>query len=96
MDCAIGEDCIKGLPDQIGAPAFMRIDFDKKMVSGTERASPVLYMEKTDKQLLLQGSEPGYAWTIAIDQASGKMVATLVDREGAFVLSGSCTPSSGG
>jgi len=70
----------------------MRIDFDKKTVNGPQRASPVLHMEKNDQQVLLQGSELGYAWTIAIDQATGKMVVTLVDREGAFVLSGSCTP----
>ena|SRR5215470_43829 len=92
MDCAIEEDCVKGLPSEIGAPAFMRIDFEKKTVSGPKRVSPVLHMEKSEKQLLLQGSELGYGWTIALDQTSGKMVATLVDHEGAFVFSGSCTP----
>ena len=92
MDCAVEESCVKGLPNEIGAPAFMRIDFDKKTVSGERHASPVRFMEKTDKQVVLQGTELGYAWTIAVDQSTGKMVATLVDREGAFVLSGSCTP----
>lgn len=92
MDCAIGQDCVTGLPDEIGAPPFMRIDFDKKTVSGSQRASPVRFMDKTDKQLLLQGTELGYAWTIAVDQSNGKMIVTLVDREGAFVFSGSCTP----
>lgn len=92
MDCAIGKECIKGLPDEIGAPTFLRIDFDKKIVAGPQRNSPVMFMEKTEQQILLQGSELGYAWTIALDQTSGKMTTTLVDREGAFVLSGSCTP----
>jgi hypothetical protein len=92
MDCAIGEDCLKALPEEVGAPAFMRIDFEKKTVSGPQRTSPVQFMEKSDKQLLLQGTELGYAWTIALDQATGKMMITLVDRDGAFVLFGSCTP----
>jgi len=48
--------------------------------------------EKTDAQLLLQGTELGLGWTIALDQASGKISVTLVDREGAFVLFGACTP----
>jgi hypothetical protein len=92
MDCAIGEDCLKALPEEVGAPAFMRIDFDKKTVSGPHRTSSVQFMEKGEKQLLLQGTELGYAWTIALDQESGKMMITLVDRDGAFVLFGSCTP----
>jgi len=92
MDCAIGDDCVRALPEDVGAPAFMRIDFEKKTVSGPQRTSPVLFMEKTEMQLLLQGTELGYAWTIALDQANGKMMVTLVDREGAFVMFGSCTP----
>jgi hypothetical protein len=92
MDCAVGEDCVKGTPDAVGAPAFLRIDFDKKAVVGTQRTSPIQAMEKSEAQILLQGSELGYGWTIAIDAASGRMTATLVDRDGAFVLSGSCTP----
>ncbi len=92
MDCALGDECVRGLPDDIGAPAFMRIDFEKKTVIGPQRTSPIAFMDKSEKQILLQGSELGYGWTIALDQANGKMVATLVDREGAFVLSGSCTP----
>jgi hypothetical protein len=80
------------VPEEVGAPAFMRIDFEKKTVSGPQRTSPVQFMEKNEKQLLLQGTELGYAWTIALDQATGKMMITLVDRDGAFVLFGSCTP----
>jgi hypothetical protein len=92
MDCAVGQDCGRGLPDDIGAPAFMRIDFEKKTVTGTTRSSPVLFMEKSDQQLLLQGTELGYAWTIALDQAAGKMTVTLANHDGAFVLFGNCTP----
>ncbi|MBK9445393.1 MAG: hypothetical protein IPO00_04430 [Betaproteobacteria bacterium] len=49
-------------------------------------------MEKKDGQLLLQGRELGYGWTIAIEQKSGDMTLSLVNREGAFVLFGRCTP----
>jgi hypothetical protein len=34
----------------------------------------------------------GFAWTIALDQDAGTMVGTLVDRLGAVVLFGACTP----
>ena len=91
-DCAHGEECRKGLPDDIGAPAFMRIDFANKAVIGPKRSSPILLMDKSETQLLLQGTELGYGWTIALDQATGKMTATLASREGVFVLFGACTP----
>jgi len=49
-------------------------------------------MDKSDTQLLLQGTELGYGWTLALDQESGTMTVTLVNREEVFVLFGSCTP----
>ena len=58
---------------------------------GPKRTSPVLFMDKTAQQVLLQGTELGFGWTIALDQSSGSMSATLVDREGAVVLFGACT-----
>jgi hypothetical protein len=92
MDCASGEECTLGRPDDIGAPAFMRIDFAKKSITGPKRTTQILFMEKSESQLLLQGTELGHAWTLALDQMNGKMAVTLVDREGVFVLFGSCTP----
>jgi hypothetical protein len=91
FDCAPGEDCAKGLPEEIGAPAFLRIDVSNKAVIGPKRTSPILLIDKSDDQLLLQGFELGYGWVIAVDQETGKMTATLANREGAFVLFGVCT-----
>jgi hypothetical protein len=91
FDCAPGEDCVKGLPEEIGAPAFMRIDVAKKAVIGPKRTSPILVVDKSDTQLVLQGMELGYGWTLAVDQATGKMTGALADREGVFVLFGACT-----
>jgi hypothetical protein len=93
FDCAAGEDCGKGLPEEIGAPAFMRIDVANKAVIGPKRTSPILWTDKSDAQLLLQGTEFGYGWVIAVDQETGKMTATLANRENVFVLFGTCTVS---
>jgi hypothetical protein len=90
FDCAAGEDCGKGLPEEIGAPAFMRIDVPNKAVSGPNRTSPILFVDKSDSQLLLQGTEFGYGWIIALDQDTGRMTATLANRGGVFVLFGAC------
>lgn len=92
IDCEPGLACLKGRPSEIGAPAFMRIDLEKGIIAGTNRSTPIVRMEKQADNLMLQGSEVGYGWTMAIDMKAGTMAATLVNRDGAFVLFGSCTP----
>lgn len=91
-DCVLQETCIGGPPYEIGAPAFLRIDFERKAILGPQRTTPILFMEKSEQQVLLQGSEIGYAWALALDQASGRFAASLTNLDGTFVLFGSCTP----
>lgn len=89
-DCAPGESCSRQRPDDLGAPAFIRIDFNRKTIVGPKRTTEITLIEKSDRQLLLQGTELGYAWSIALDTGTGKITATLADRMGAIVLFGSC------
>ncbi|HEX6733283.1 MAG TPA: hypothetical protein VF096_00605 [Azonexus sp.] len=91
IDCARGEECLSGLPEDIDAPAFMRFDFKKKQVSGARVASDILLLERSDKHLLLQGREGEYGWTIVIGAGSGDMTVTLATRGTAVVMHGSCT-----
>jgi hypothetical protein len=92
MECAAGEECIKTRVADIGAPKFLNIDFVQKTIAGPKRITPIASMEKAQDQIVLQGNELGFGWTIALDQVSGDMIVTLVNRDGAFVLFGSCTP----
>jgi hypothetical protein len=92
MDCGPGEGCSKERPEDIGAPNFLRIDVANKVIVGPKQTTPILVMDKSDDQILLQGKELGYAWTLVLDQESGTMTVTLVNREAAFVLFGPCTP----
>ena len=91
LDCSRGDDCASGLPEEIGAPTFMRIDLAKKAVIGPHTTSDILLQDKSDKQLLLQGREAGFGWTIVVDQQSGELTVTLTNRSGAYVLYGACT-----
>jgi hypothetical protein len=50
-------------------------------------------MEPGNGQLLLQGTELDYGWSIALDTKTGALSATLVNREDVFVMFGACTPS---
>ncbi len=89
--CEPGEPCEKGLPERMGAPQFMTIDFSKKEIIGPKRTTEIRLMEKTNWQLILQGFELGMGWTIAVDRASGKMMATLIGSDAAFTVFGACT-----
>jgi hypothetical protein len=90
--CSPGEACSNSTPSAVGAPAFVRIDFEKQVVIGPQRTTPIRVMEKGETQILLMGTELGFGWTLVLDQDSGELSATLSDRDGAVVLFGSCTP----
>ena len=92
LDCGPGEGCVKERPEDVGAPNFLRIDIANNVIIGPKQTTPILLMDKSDDQILLQGKELGYAWTLVLAQDSGTMTVTLVNREAAFVLFGSCTP----
>ena len=92
LDCVSGTECFRGPPDGVGAPAFVRIDFEAKSIRGPRRTTPILLMEQGDNQVLLQGTELGYAWALALNQTSGRFSASMTNLEGAFLLFGSCTP----
>ena len=91
VSCAPGEECERGLPESIGAPQFLRIDFVKKEIIGPKRTAQILFMEKSDEQITMQGFELGMGWTIAIDRATGKAVITFANREQGIVIFGACT-----
>jgi hypothetical protein len=91
-DCVMGAQCFTGLPDEVGAPAFIRIDFANKMMVGAKSSSPIVAMESSETQVLLQGQEGGYGWSFALEQANGHFSAALTDIDGSFLLFGSCTP----
>jgi hypothetical protein len=90
--CDPGEVCLRGLPDDIGAPRFMRLDFADKTIAGPRRTTPIRYIDTSGNQVLMQGTELGYAWTVVVDKLDGSMSMTLVNREDTFVVFGYCTP----
>jgi hypothetical protein len=90
--CDPGVVCLRGLPDDIGAPRFMRIDFAEKTIAGPKRATQIRFMDNGADQILMQGTELGYAWTVVIDKTDGALSMTLVNRDDTFTVFGYCTP----
>ncbi|WP_460910720.1 hypothetical protein [Paraburkholderia jirisanensis] len=90
--CDPGVICDRSLPADIGLPQFMRIDFAKKTIEGTSRSTPIVSFDKSPTQLLMQGMELGYAWTLVIDTATGEMTSSVVNSDHAYIMFGACTP----
>jgi hypothetical protein len=91
-DCDAGETCTRVLPDNLGLPQFIRIDFAKQAIVGPKRTTPIRNIERSPDQILMQGTELGFAWTLAIETASGKLNASFVNAENAVAVFGACTP----
>ncbi|SAK65166.1 hypothetical protein AWB81_02540 [Caballeronia arationis] len=90
--CDPGEICLRGLSGDLGLPRFMRVDFERKTIAGPKRATLIGEIDKSGNQILMQGTELGYAWTMVVDKTDGSMTLSLVNRDDAFVVFGNCTP----
>lgn len=91
-ECDTSAECETVTLDEIGVPGPIRVDFKaKKLLSmDGQRSSPIRSVEVSDTVLILQGSQNGRGWSMAIDRASGAMSGTIAETAGAFVLSGAC------
>lgn len=91
VSCSPGEECERGLPESVGAPQFLRIDFAKKEIIGPKRTSQIRLMDKSNEQITLQGFELGMGWVLALDRLTGKAIITFAGRDEGFVIFGACT-----
>ena len=97
MDCEPGADCLRGAPESVNLPQFIKLNFTEKTLSTTEAAprqqsTPIKHLEQFDRSMSLQGVEDGRAWSIVIAKETGKMSATVADDQVGFVVFGACTP----
>ncbi|HXK25541.1 MAG TPA: hypothetical protein VMS55_22930 [Myxococcota bacterium] len=93
--CDQNARCDRVSASEVDLPAFVRIEFGKKRlvsVESPERATPIETVRQKDGLTILQGAENGRAWSLVVDQASGRMTGSIADGEGVFALFGACTP----
>jgi hypothetical protein len=89
--CDPGLACKRSLPADIGAPKFLSVDFEKKVITGPARTTPMLTINKAPNQVVVEGMEMGYGWTLVVDSGDGSMTLTIVNSDDAIVLFGNCT-----
>jgi len=96
MECDRLGLCEPVEPSRAALPPFIRVDVGKRLLLATDgsgRQAPIQTTTQAPTRLILQGEENGRAWNIVIGKQSGEMTGTVVDDDGAFVVSAACTPS---
>jgi hypothetical protein len=83
-------------PESAGLPPFVRVNVGQKVLeatdgSGRKTAIDSVTVAKDQQRLLLQGGEQGRLWSVVIGQRSGEMTASILDHDGGFLVSGTCT-----
>jgi hypothetical protein len=87
--------CERVSPSEVDLPPFIRLDFGKKRMmslADPPRETPIETVRQHEGLTILQGAQNGRAWSLVIDQASGRMTGSVADGEGAFSVFGACTP----
>jgi len=90
-DCALGTDCQKGLAENLNMPQFIRLDFSKKTMGASGRSSPIQHQVREGGMLVMQGFENYRAWSITINETSGKLVGAIAGDQEGFLIFGACT-----
>ena len=95
-ECVVGEECQRGLPSNIDVPQFLKLDFKKKMISGTtedgeSRTASIESMTRLEGNLILQGVQNGRAWSMVINESTGKCIISASDDTAGFIVFGACT-----
>jgi hypothetical protein len=97
IECGPDGNCLEVMPEDINIPAFIKINFEEKTISGTRKSgeTATTKIENTarmDGKLILQGAENGRGWSMVITEAIGKMVLTASGDQVGFILFGNCIP----
>jgi hypothetical protein len=91
-ECARLGDCERSTPEAAEVPPFVRVNVPQRVLSSIDgaRTSPITSVQRVNGRLMLQGTQNDRAWGIVINEANGRMSATVGEDDGAIVISGAC------
>ena len=97
FDCNPGKQCIADSPEAVNVPRLIRLDFAAKKAftkktTGEERIAEISSVSSQQGELLLQGVQNGFGWTMSIANDTGDMTLTIAGKGAGFIIFGSCTP----
>src|SRR5215218_5715187 len=78
-ECGLGERCQSRVPESVGLPSLIRIDFAGKKVHPLEplknRDSAIRSVYHVNERTVVSGGESGRGWVLNIHEQSGRMSA---------------------
>lgn len=92
VECSPGGECQRSSAEDAEVPPFIRMNVLRKEMHTLDgkRTSPIAKVERVNGQLMIQGVQNARAWGAVIDEATGRIGATVSEVDGAIVLSGAC------
>ena len=94
IQCDDDGECVRGTVQGARLPRFIRVDFATQQLSGEvdegKLVTPIKNRQQLDDMLILQGTENGRGWSMAINEKSGEMTLTVSSDQVGFVVFGAC------
>lgn len=99
-ECLDGFGCEAVLPEMVNAPSFIWVDLKKKRIrtSINHDGSRILNQMMIDGRHVIQGAEDGdpeqvdgAAWSMSIEDATGRFVGAVALQQASLTLFGACT-----
>ena len=96
-ECISGHGCSALDAADVNLPDFLEVDAANNVISGTAAKTPIERIEHLDGKLILQGADDGIeevrdgiAWTMVINEDTGKMILNASDDKFSVVAFGTC------
>jgi hypothetical protein len=93
-ECDHAARCERVSASEVDLPPFLRVEFGKKRLVGVGadgRSTAIENVRNAQGLTILQGAENGRAWSLVVEQATGRMSGSVADGDGAFAVFGACT-----
>ena len=96
VGCENGPGCVEGQARDFELPQFMLIDFENKLIRSKDDVekkvvSPMQNLQKTKKQIIIQGVENDHGWSATINRESGNINFAASGPEVSFMVFAACT-----
>ena len=99
-ECVDGAGCREVLAEEVSAPTFFRLDLEEKTIKVLKsgKLNKAENYEEIDGRIVLQGVYDGQqdevdsnAWTVMLEEDTGRLVVTAATRQAAVIIFGACT-----
>ena len=97
VTCWQDGDCAELSAAELNIPQFVQVDLAGKQLtttraSGENRATPIRIVERAGGKLVLQGYEKGRAFSLVIQEETGRASFASAADERGMVVFAACTP----